>query len=63
MIANTGGVEMRIQGQHITQQFSRQIKRHCCPSFGLQIEALNQSLIAYIGPSLTFTIQGTVLAA
>ena len=26
-------------------------------------EALNPSLIAYIGPSLTFTIQGTVLAA
>ena len=26
-------------------------------------EALNPSLIASIGPSLTFTIQGTVLAA
>lgn len=26
-------------------------------------EALNPLLIAYIGPSLTFTIQGTVLAA
>jgi hypothetical protein len=26
-------------------------------------KALNPSLIAHIGPSLTFTIQGTVLAA